>query len=829
MLMSSYARVGRSAPTFDLPSTRQGERGRVTNADFAGRWLLLMFYPRDFSLVCPTEIGSLAARIDEFASQECEIVAVSVDDLDTHERWMATPQNEGGVGTLPFSLASDPHGKTAERFGAYLADSAVALRAMFLIDPDGVIQFAQSQGLAVGRGSDETLRVLAALRAGGLCAVNAKGGALQIDPERALRPGSVISRYKIKSRVGVGAFGSVLRAEDTKLGREVALKVLRHASTDAVRDMLVEARTAASIGHENIATVYDVEDREGVPLIAMEYLSGGNLETVADGAAASPEDILRYAADVAAGLAAAHARGLVHGDIKPSNVMLTDEGRAKIVDFGLAVHASALLTEAVGDSADGIVSAGLPAACVPERLTAELDLERSTAAIESVVGSLRGSPRYLAPERWQGQPPSAASDVWALGLMLAELATGRPLIDCSSVAALIPSIICLDGAAIGAALPSALEGVIEGCLRQDPAARTDAATLAHELTGASGVSRRGTGSRGEPSVAASSGLYLSQAEEHWLAPETLDDDPRLGGAQREMFLGEERPVVGGVVLLRRLGEGGMGVVFYGVNPRLGHEVAVKLLPQRGTADESLAARFLREARCAARVRSPHIVAAIDVGYDESSGCRYIVMDYVAGVTAHDWARSVRAGGAEPDEQSSLIVGRALATGLAAAHEAGIVHRDVKPANLLIPVVDQIPRIEAARLADMGLARAVEDLAHLTGTLDCLGTPGYMAPEQIGRAREATPAADVFGWGATLHSVLTGRPPFSGKGAADLIGRTLANRRTPLAKLRPDLSEAACSLIERSLHPIPERRPAHGAALLAELARFRLPEAPNSPA
>ena len=138
------ARVGAPAPAFDLPSTlgRPTSRRQERLSEHAGRWLVLVFYPRDFTFVCPTELIELSARHDEFRRRNGEIVAISVDDLETHERWIATPPRDGGVGPLQFPLASDPDGAAARAFGVWIEDKQVANRGLFMVDPEGIVQYA---------------------------------------------------------------------------------------------------------------------------------------------------------------------------------------------------------------------------------------------------------------------------------------------------------------------------------------------------------------------------------------------------------------------------------------------------------------------------------------------------------------------------------------------------------------------------------------------------------------------------------------------------------------------------------------------------------------
>src|SRR5215470_18761366 len=126
------ARVGRRAPEFELSCTRgAGSARRVGLADYRDRWLILVFYPRDFSLVCPTELTALSARIEEFRRRGCDILGVSTDSIDSHERWINTPRAQGGLGEIHFQLASDQDGAVSRSYGVYLEHQHVSLRGLF--------------------------------------------------------------------------------------------------------------------------------------------------------------------------------------------------------------------------------------------------------------------------------------------------------------------------------------------------------------------------------------------------------------------------------------------------------------------------------------------------------------------------------------------------------------------------------------------------------------------------------------------------------------------------------------------------------------------------
>src|SRR5262249_19635846 len=197
-------------------------RRRVTQDDFLNRWLILVFYPRDFSLVCPTEVTAFSSRIGEFEKRECDVLGISTDSLDTHERWLTAPAVLGGIGNLNFSLASDESGEVCSAYGVLVGRQNIALRGLFIIDPNGVLQYQVVHNLSVGRSTDEILRVLDALATGGFCPAGWTPGTPTIDPDSTIGPDSTLGAYRLEAIVGTGSFGTVFRAWDTLLERRVA-------------------------------------------------------------------------------------------------------------------------------------------------------------------------------------------------------------------------------------------------------------------------------------------------------------------------------------------------------------------------------------------------------------------------------------------------------------------------------------------------------------------------------------------------------------------------------------------------------------------------------
>ncbi|MFD1953534.1 peroxiredoxin [Paenibacillus thailandensis] len=170
--------VGRPAPDFTMETaTGDGKGfGTVSLSDYRGKWLVLFFYPLDFTFVCPTEITALSLAAEEFKKLNTEILGVSVDSKHSHRAWINTPVADNGLGTLNFPLAADLTKKVASDYGVLIEEEGVALRGLFIIDPQGEIKYQVVNHNDVGRSVDETLRVLQALQSGGLCPMNWRPG-----------------------------------------------------------------------------------------------------------------------------------------------------------------------------------------------------------------------------------------------------------------------------------------------------------------------------------------------------------------------------------------------------------------------------------------------------------------------------------------------------------------------------------------------------------------------------------------------------------------------------------------------------------------------------
>jgi hypothetical protein len=276
------------------------------------------------------------------------------------------------------------------------------------------------------------------------------------------------------------------------------------------------------------------------------------------------------------------------------------------------------------------------------------------------------------------------------------------------------------------------------------------------------------------------------------------------GARSGLVIGERFEIQ------EKVGSGGMGTVYRALDIQRGVFVALKLA--RGQADLE---RFLREATALASVSHPRVVRYVAHGVLD--GAMYLAMEWLAGEDL-----SVRLERGRLDVDQALVVGRAAADALAALHERGLVHRDVKPSNLFL----EGGKLEGLKLLDFGIARSMRERVHLTQTGQALGTPSYMAPEQARGDERIDARADVFALGCVLFECLTGRPPFTGDHPVAVLAKLLIQDAPRLAELRPGAPRGLDGLLSRMLSKEPEGRPANGAAILAELDRVdRTPSAP----
>ncbi|MBW2528166.1 MAG: serine/threonine protein kinase, partial [Deltaproteobacteria bacterium] len=573
--------------------------------------------------------------------------------------------------------------------------------------------------------------------------------------------------YRAIALIGGGAESEVYRAEHVKLAAVVVVKIMRQAVADApavAERMRLEAQALARLSQENLVEVVDFAVVRGRPLIAMEHLVGRSLkEELAARRHLPVGEAIDVARQILAGLAAAHAEGLVHRDIHPGNLFVcaTEPGAAsrrrtvKILDFGL-------LRLLPGES--------------------RLGLE---AALPTADGITVGDPRYGAPEQTTGEAIDATADVYAVGAVLYRMVAGRePFADHPGIADLLRAKLAETppppSRFAAGPLPETLDRLVLQALSTSPAERPPSAQAF-----AAGLERiaQGAGIDTAPVAPATSPEDRQGAEPRangpWLSTlaMALDPDSRPSGGEatepdpRPAPSGERpisrsvtaRPEAAGEQLLRpgetcgpyrivrEVGRGAMGVVYL-AHTAAGEERAIKLLQLNARIRSDLAERFKREIQLLSYVDHVHVVRFYEAGVLALRGkpTLWVALEYLAGKTLRELRSEVEG---PLDVERIIRWGRQIAQGVSEVHKLGVIHRDLKPENISIVSGD------IAKVFDFGIAKYRAWGVRATDIHRKLGTLPYMSPEQLDGSVAVDARSDVFALGLILHELATGRHPF----------------------------------------------------------------------
>jgi serine/threonine protein kinase len=295
-----------------------------------------------------------------------------------------------------------------------------------------------------------------------------------------LTPGTKLGPYEILGPLGAGGMGEVYRARDSRLARDVAVKVLPAsfvADPERLRRFEQEARATGQLNHPNILGVFDTGTHGGAPYVVTELLEGATLRDKLAGGPLPVRKTLEYARQIAQGLAAAHQKGIVHRDLKPENLFVTGDGRVKILDFGLAKLSR--------PEAPAATPAGDRVATPSEALTS------APTRVETGSGVVLGTVGYMSPEQVRGLPADHRSDLFSFGCILYEMLAGRRAFAASSSVETLNAILKEEPAEIGRLnldIPPGLERIVHHCLEKNPDERFQSARdLAFHLEALSGV------------------------------------------------------------------------------------------------------------------------------------------------------------------------------------------------------------------------------------------------------------------------------------------------------------------------------------------------------
>jgi serine/threonine protein kinase len=270
--------------------------------------------------------------------------------------------------------------------------------------------------------------------------------------------GQTLAHYRITAAIGSGGMGEVYRAADTKLGRDVALKVLpAEVAENAERlgRFEREAHLLAALNHPNVGAIYGLEEAEGKPFLVLELVEGEEVQQRLERGPIPIEEAIEIARQIAEGLEAAHDKGVVHRDLKPANVKLTPDGKVKVLDFGLAKAWA-------GDPVTGSSS--------------DLSQSPTLAHTGTQAGVILGTAAYMSPEQARGKAVDRRADVWAFGAVLWEMLTGRQLFAGDTVSDIVAAVLTRepDWTALPARTPASVRGLLRRALERNPRRRLQA-------------------------------------------------------------------------------------------------------------------------------------------------------------------------------------------------------------------------------------------------------------------------------------------------------------------------------------------------------------------
>ena len=578
--------------------------------------------------------------------------------------------------------------------------------------------------------------------------------------------------------------------------RVCALKVLKEvrAGRDAeelTQRFLDEAKVVTKLSHETLVYVFDfgIQEREGY--LAMEYVQGKSITETWNRCAARRDGFpiglsLYYIGELVSALwyaANVEGLGLVHRDISPSNVMLTYTGGVKLIDFGLA--------------------------------------KWKAKVVQTATGVQWGKTSYMSPEQYSGKAVDHRSDLFSAGVILWELLTGRQMFPPSETRS--PNATVPPPSRHTQDVKPGLDRVVAKALAINPADRFPngeemCAALLAEMPGDAGGKLQAAkfiGRLFETEIrdeAAEQRELLERASR-------MDDPPPVAVSEKKII---ESPINEGATTpdpdpdgilgktlsdryyVRRLvGEGAMGRVYEGHHTGIGKRVAIKIAHKVERRKSELAKRFQREALAPGQIGHPNVADVTDCGTTQA-GEFLFVMEFIDGVSLD---AVIKRDGQLAIERA-LAIATQICRALEAAHRAGIIHRDLKPSNVML--VRSPDEDELVKVLDFGVAKFLHDTsdaANLTLTDATVGTPKYMAPEQIRGGGKVDFRSDIYSLGAILYTMLAGgRLPIDGASVEEIWQRKLTRDPPSLRELRSDLPDDLDELVLRCLARDPVQRP-----------------------
>jgi serine/threonine protein kinase len=581
--------------------------------------------------------------------------------------------------------------------------------------------------------------------------------------------------------------------------RVCALKVLKEvrAGRDAeelTQRFLDEAKVVTKLSHENLVYVFDFGIHERQGYLAMEYVQGKSITETWNRCAARRDGFpigmsIYYIAELVSALWYASnvdGLGLVHRDISPSNVMLTYTGGVKLIDFGLA--------------------------------------KWKAKVVQTATGVQWGKTSYMSPEQYMGKPVDHRSDLYSAGVILWELLTGRQMFPPSE--SRLPNATVSPPSRHTRDVTPGLDSVVMRALAVHAADRYQSgeemcAALLAEMPQERGGKMQAAKFIGRLFEAE---LRAEMAEQRDLVERAgrMESDTAADRSERSDPAVISEPITDGETtpdpdpdgligktlsdryFVRRLvGEGAMGRVYEGHHTGIGKRVAIKIAHQVERRKSEVAKRFQREALAPAQIGHPNVADVTDCGATPT-GEFFFVMEFIDGVSLD----AVIKRDGQLSIERALTIAAQICRALEAAHRAGIIHRDLKPSNVML--VRSQDQEELVKVLDFGVAKFLHDTgdgANLTLTDAAVGTPKYMAPEQIRGGGKADFRSDIYALGAILYTMLAGgRLPVEGGTVEEIWQHKLTRDPYPLREYRSDLPADLEELVLACLARDPAERP-----------------------
>ncbi len=564
-------------------------------------------------------------------------------------------------------------------------------------------------------------------------------------------------RYLLVRRLGQGGFATVWMASDRALEKSVAIKVLhaQYARDKAKRERFFRgARKMSDLDHDGIVRVIDLHGVEaGFHYFVMEFVDGYNLREAIRRQILPRERVLDVVKKVGSALAHAHSRGLVHRDVKPSNILVNADGDPKLTDF---------------------------------------DLVRAEDTTGGTHTSAMGTFLYSAPEVMdRAQEADPASDVYSLAMTAVYGLRGGDL----SMA------VVRDTGQVISRLPTTtlIKEVLQRALDWDRKRRFQSAKAFCE---ALSQAQAGTYRRPEEPTRRRKTL---PGDGNVLLHDDLDPEQEIEHIEAGTI------IAGRFKVITCLGRSGLGTMYLGERINIGQRVAIKVLTDSWDWVRSVegSQRFRNVALAASRTGQPNILEVFEAGSLPDNRL-YMVMEYIEGYNLY---AELQEHGRLPVRRACRII-RAVARAVRAAHDAGIIHRDLKPLNVMfVPLPDGSG--EAVQVFDFGISAWAESEARLSDPSVFIATPEYMAPEQI-RGKEATPLLDIYALGVMLYEILVGEPPFVGKTGREVMARKLHEKAPSLGSRRPELPHNLIVLVDDCLAIEPAARPPSARSFLERI-------------